>query len=93
VARWHGWALDPEVVGALLTPGGAADPLAELSERERQVLALVAEGHSNAATGAKLFMAERTVEKHMRSIFQKLRIIDTGDNHRRVLAVLAYIAR
>jgi DNA-binding NarL/FixJ family response regulator len=86
-----GSALDPEVVGALLAPGGQADPLAALSTREREVLALVAEGHSNAAIGARLYMAERTVEKHMRSIFQKLRIVDTGDNHRRVLAVLTYI--
>ncbi|WP_426513751.1 response regulator [Dactylosporangium sp. McL0621] len=87
-----GSALDPDVVGALLAPGRRDDPLALLSEREREVLALVAEGHSNLAVAARLHLGERTVESHMRTIFQKLRILDTGESHRRVLAVLAYIA-
>ncbi|MEU7876485.1 response regulator transcription factor [Dactylosporangium sp. NPDC049140] len=87
-----GSALDPDVVGALLAPGRRDDPLALLSEREREVLALVAEGHSNLAVAARLHLGERTVESHMRAIFQKLRILDTGESHRRVLAVLAYIA-
>ncbi len=87
-----GSALDPDVVGALLAPTRRDDPLAALTEREHSVLALVAEGHSNAAAAAQLNMSERTVETHMRSIFQKLRIAETSDRHRRVLAVLAYVA-
>lgn len=63
-----------------------------LTPREHEVLSLVAEGQSNAAVAARLFLAERTVETHMRSIFQKLRIPDMGDAHRRVLAVLAYLS-
>ncbi|HEY3631772.1 MAG TPA: response regulator transcription factor [Jatrophihabitantaceae bacterium] len=86
-----GSALDPEIVRALLTPTRRDDPLTDLTERESEVLALVAEGHSNASIAAALTVAERTVETHMRGIFQKLRIPDTGDRHRRVLAVLAYI--
>ncbi|WP_433063302.1 response regulator transcription factor [Dactylosporangium sp. CS-033363] len=81
-----GSALDPEVVAALLAPTRL------LSGRERDVLALVAEGHSNAAVAARLHLAERTVESHMRAIFQKLRIPDTGDRHRRVMAVLTYLS-
>jgi DNA-binding NarL/FixJ family response regulator len=87
-----GSALDPDVVAALLSPSRRERPLGGLTERERDVLALVAEGHSNAAVAERLTLAERTVETHMRSIFQKLRIADTGDRHRRVLAVLAFIA-
>ncbi len=81
------------MVGALLAPGNSYDRLSALTDRERAVLSLVAQGHSNAAVGARLRMAERTVESHMRSIFQRLRIDDNGDTHRRVLAVLAYLAR
>jgi DNA-binding NarL/FixJ family response regulator len=88
-----GSALDPEVVGALLAPAHRAATMPALTDREREVLALVAEGHSNAAVAARLGLAERTVETHMRSIFQTLRIPDSGDRHRRVLAVLAYLAR
>lgn len=87
-----GSALDPDVVGALLAPTRRKDPLTVLTEREHEVLALVAEGHSNAAVAARLYLAERTVETHMRSILQKLGIADANDRHRRVLAVLAYIA-
>jgi DNA-binding NarL/FixJ family response regulator len=87
-----GSALDPEIVAALLASAGHHDPLAVLSRREHEVLSLVAEGQSNAAVANRLHLGERTVETHMRSIFQKLRIPDTGDTHRRVLAVLAYLS-
>ncbi len=86
-----GSALDPEVVRTLLAPARRNDPLATLSEREREVLALVAEGRSNASVAAHLVVAERTVETHMRGILRKLGIDDTADQHRRVLAVLTYI--
>lgn len=88
-----GSALDPEVVGALLTPDRRDLSWASVSQRENDVIALVAEGHSNAAIARRLLVADRTVESHMRSIFQKLNIPDTGDHHRRVLAVLAYLTR
>jgi DNA-binding NarL/FixJ family response regulator len=86
-----GSALDPEVVRVLISPTRRDDPVSELTAREREVLALVAEGRSNASIASSLVVAERTVETHMRSIFQKLRIPDTGDEHRRVMAVLAFM--
>jgi DNA-binding NarL/FixJ family response regulator len=87
-----GSALDPEVVGTLLSPTLRRGSLAALSGREHDVLALVAEGHTTAGVAARLSLAERTVETHMRGIFHKLDIPDTGDRHRRVLAVLTYMA-
>jgi DNA-binding NarL/FixJ family response regulator len=77
----------------LVAPTRGDDPLLALTAREQEVLALVAEGKSNTAISAQLVVAERTVETHMRSIFQKLRLVDSGDSHRRVLAVLAYLTR
>jgi DNA-binding NarL/FixJ family response regulator len=88
-----GSALDPAIVGSLLTSDRPDDPLRALSPREVEVLALAAEGRSNASIASHLVVAERTVEAHMRSVFAKLRIPDSGDNHRRVLAVVAYLTR
>lgn len=87
-----GSALDPTVVAQLVGRRRAqADPLDTLTDREREVLALMAEGRSNAAIAARLVVAERTVEKHSTGIFAKLGIAATAEDHRRVLAVLAYL--
>jgi DNA-binding NarL/FixJ family response regulator len=67
------------------------DPLDELTPREREVLALMAEGRSNAGIGRALWVTEGTVEKHVHSILGKLRLPETGDDHRRVLAVIAFL--
>ena len=68
-----------------------AQPLAQLTPREREILSLIAEGRSNQAIGQRLFLSERTVESHVGSIFTKLGLLPTPDDHRRVLAVLAYL--
>ena len=86
-----GSALDPEVVSRLLGRRRQEDPLAEISPRERQVLALMAEGRSNHAIATELVVTERAVEKHVTSIFTKLNLPPTADDHRRVLAVLTYL--
>ena len=86
-----GSALDPEVVASLVQPTHPADPLVALTDREREVLALLAEGRSNAAIARQLWMTERTVETHVRHIFAKLGLLDSQDDHRRVLAVLTYL--
>lgn len=84
--------LDPKVVSQLLSAGDAADdPLAELTPREREVIALVAEGRSNKGIGQRLFISERAVQKHVTSIFMKLGLPPSDDDHRRILAVLAYV--
>jgi DNA-binding NarL/FixJ family response regulator len=87
-----GSVLDPSVVAQLVGRHRRGDdPIDDLSEREREVLALMAEGRSNRAIGQRLFITDRTVEKHVKSIFMKLNISATQDDHRRVLAVLAYL--
>jgi DNA-binding NarL/FixJ family response regulator len=87
-----GSVLDPTVVSQLVGRRRKGhDPIDDLSERERQVLALMAEGRSNRAIAERLFITERTVEKHVKSILGKLRIAGSPDDHRRVLAVLAYL--
>jgi DNA-binding NarL/FixJ family response regulator len=87
-----GSVLDPSVVGQLVRrPRRGHDPLDDLSEREREVLALMAEGRSNKAIADRLFITERTVEKHVTGILMKLRIPESEDDHRRVLAVIAYL--
>jgi DNA-binding NarL/FixJ family response regulator len=86
-----GSALDPMLVTELVTARRAGDPLGELSSREREVLALMAEGRSNAGIAQALWVTEGTVEKHVRSIMMKLRLPDAGNVHRRVLAVLAFL--
>jgi DNA-binding NarL/FixJ family response regulator len=87
-----GSVLDPVVVSQLVgRPREDTDALHDLSEREREVLSLMAEGRSNQAIAKLLFITERTVEKHVKSIFTKLRLPESPDDHRRVLAVLAYL--
>ena len=83
--------VDPALVQELLAARRVDDPLQALSAREREVLALMAEGRSNAGIGHQLWVTEGTVEKHVRSILMKLRIRETGDDHRRVLAVLTFL--
>jgi DNA-binding NarL/FixJ family response regulator len=87
-----GSALDPQVVSQLLGRKRADDPLEELTPREREVLGLMAEGRSNSAIAGELVVTERAVEKHVTSIFGKLDLPATGQDHRRVLAVLAYLS-
>jgi DNA-binding NarL/FixJ family response regulator len=86
-----GSALDPEVVSQMLGRQRQADPLEELTPREREVLGLMAEGRSNAAIAAQLVVTERAVEKHVTSIFGKLSLQTSPDDHRRVLAVLRFL--
>lgn len=86
-----GTAIDPEVVSQLLGRRRADDPLDELTTREREILSLMAEGRSNRGICQKLYLSPKTVESHVHNIFSKLGITATGDDHRRVLAVLAYL--
>jgi DNA-binding NarL/FixJ family response regulator len=88
-----GSALDPEVVSQMLGRARRDDPLADLTPREREVLGLMAEGRSNASIAAELVVTERAVEKHVTSIFSKLDLPASSDDHRRVLAVLRYLDR
>jgi DNA-binding NarL/FixJ family response regulator len=83
--------IDPALVQELVVARRRNDPLAELSDREREVLSLMAEGRSNAGIARRLFVTEGTVEKHVRSILSKLPIRASDDDHRRVLAVIAFL--
>jgi DNA-binding NarL/FixJ family response regulator len=84
-----GTVLDPEVVGKLMTR--RAEPVSRLTRREREVLALMAEGRSNVAIAQRLFITEKAVSKHAAGIFAKLDLAPSDDDNRRVLAVLAYL--
>jgi len=86
-----GTALDPEVVTQLMGASRRTDTLARLSSREREVLALMAEGRSNSAIAVGLVISEGAVEKHVANIFSKLDLAATSTDHRRVLAVLRYL--
>jgi DNA-binding NarL/FixJ family response regulator len=90
VAR-GGSAVDPELIQALVTARRTDDPLEALTAREREVLALMAEGRSNGGIGQALWVTEGTIEKHVSSIMMKLQIRETAEVHRRVLAVLAFL--
>lgn len=83
--------VDPTIVARLVQRARPARQLAELTEREREVLALMAEGRSNKAICARLFLSPKTIEAHVKHIFMKLGIDESADDHRRVLAVLAYL--
>jgi DNA-binding NarL/FixJ family response regulator len=86
-----GSALDPQIVSQLVGRRRSDDPLAELTPREREVLGLMAEGRSNQGIAQRLVVTERAVEKHVTSIFSKLKLPAATADHRRVLAVLAYL--
>jgi DNA-binding NarL/FixJ family response regulator len=83
--------VDPALVAELVSARRRNDPLAALSAREREVLALMAEGRSNAGIAHRIWVTEGTVEKHVRSILTKLNLPETGDDHRRVLAVVTFL--
>jgi DNA-binding NarL/FixJ family response regulator len=88
-----GTVMDPEVVSQLLARNVASQPLQELTAREHEVLALMAEGRSNAAIAGRLFITEKAVSKHINNILSKLGLPPSDDDNRRVLAVLAYLNR
>jgi DNA-binding NarL/FixJ family response regulator len=86
-----GSVIDPDVVSALVERRREPSPLDELTDRERDVLRLMAEGRSNQAIGAQMFLSAKTIEAHIRAIFMKLGLEPAPDDHRRVLAVLTYL--
>jgi DNA-binding NarL/FixJ family response regulator len=90
VAR-GGSALDPYVVGQLMHRTDGRHGLQDLTEREHDVLRMMAQGYTNAGVARRLFLSERTIEAHVRRLLAKLDIADTEDAHRRVLAVLTYL--
>jgi DNA-binding NarL/FixJ family response regulator len=83
--------IDPTIVSRLVGRRRREDPVSKLTEREREVLGLVAEGMSNRAIAGRLYVTERTIEAHITQIFQKLHLPESPDQHRRVLAVLAFL--
>jgi DNA-binding NarL/FixJ family response regulator len=83
--------IDATIVSRLLRRRRDPDPLGELTERERDVLGLMAEGRSNHAIAARLVVGDKTIEAHVHNVFMKLQLEETPDDHRRVLAVLAYL--
>ena len=83
--------IDPDVISELICTRQSRDLLSDLSEREREVLALMAEGRSNLAIGQRLRLSTKTIEAHVRSIMMKLDLEPTPDDHRRILAVLTYL--
>lgn len=87
-----GSALDPKVVASLVTTPDDGDRLAQLTEREREVLELMAEGLTNTGIAKRLYLSERTVEAHVRHVLMKLGIAESEDGHRRVLAVLTHLS-
>ncbi len=86
-----GTVIDPEVVGALLRGTSRDDPVADLTGREREVLDQMAQGRSNAAIAAALFVSEKAVDKHIGHLFAKLGLLPAADDNRRVIAVLTYL--
>jgi DNA-binding NarL/FixJ family response regulator len=87
-----GSALDPHVVASLVSGRGENDPLGELTEREHEVLELMAQGLTNTGIAKRLYLSERTVEAHVRHVLRKLGVPESEDGHRRVLAVLAHLS-
>jgi DNA-binding NarL/FixJ family response regulator len=83
--------VDPTIVSRLMARRRDHGPLDELTEREREVLALIAEGHSNQAIGGRLYLSPKTIETHIRQIFLKLGLRESSEQHRRVLAVLTFL--
>jgi DNA-binding NarL/FixJ family response regulator len=83
--------LDPEIARSLVRAHSRKNPVLALSDREREVLALMAEGRSNAGIARRLWVTEGTVEKHVRHILAKLSLSETDDDHRRVLAVVTFL--
>ena len=84
-----GTVLDPDIIGSLMRAHARRSPLHALSDREREVLSLMAQGRSNGAIAERLVVSIKTIESHIASIFGKLNLHDEADDHRRVLAVLA----